>query len=46
MKRYLFIGLLCLFNLYGMAEYYYYRGEKVTIDINVDSMIIYCKELK
>lgn len=41
MKRYLFIGLLCLFNLYGMAEYYYYRGEKVTIDINVDSMIIY-----
>ncbi len=41
MKRYLFLGVLCLFSLYGLAEYYYYHGEKVNININADSMVIY-----
>lgn len=41
MKRYLFLSILCLLSLYGMAEYYYYQGEKVTININKDSVIIY-----
>lgn len=41
MKRYLFSGIFCLFSLLGMAGYYYYHGEKVTIDINPDSVVIY-----
>lgn len=41
MKRYLFLGVLCLFSLYGLAEYYYYHGEKVNITINPDSMVVY-----
>lgn len=41
MKRYLFLGVLCLFSLYGLAEYYYYHGEKVNITINADSMVVY-----
>ena len=41
MKRYLFLGVLCLFSLYGLAEYYYYHGEKVNININADSMVVY-----
>lgn len=41
MKRYVFIGILCLLSLHGMAEYYYYHGEKVTININTDSVVVY-----
>ena len=41
MKRYLFVGVLCLFSLYGLAEYYYYHGEKVAINTNTDSVVIY-----
>lgn len=41
MKRYFVIGFLCLFSLHSIAEYYYYHGEKVNININADSMVIY-----
>lgn len=41
MKRYVFIGILCLFSLYVIAGYYYYHGERVTININTDSVVIY-----
>lgn len=41
MRRYLFIGFLCLFSLQGIAEYYYYNGEKVNINICADSLVIY-----
>ena len=41
MKRYLFLGIFCLFSLLGMAEYYYYHGEKIPIIINADSVVLY-----
>ena len=41
MKRNLLIGFLCLFSLHSNAEYYYYHGEKVNININADSMVVY-----
>lgn len=41
MKRYLVLGFLCLLSLYGLAEYYYYRGEKVNVNVNPDSIVIY-----
>ena len=41
MKRYLFLGIFCLFSLLGMAGYYYYHGEKIPIIINADSVVLY-----
>lgn len=45
MKRMLTIGVLVLFYIHGMGEYYYYKGEKHALKINPDSVTIYMRNL-
>ncbi len=41
MKRLATIGILCLLYIYATAGYYYYKGEKVPLHINPDSVTVY-----